>query len=81
MRIPADCFLLRGTDITVDEAIYNNGYQTVVKKSLSDGNNHRDNPDPFLLSRSLVLTGSGRAVILAVGKYTRISKQLEEEGL
>lgn len=69
-RVSADCILIDGMDITVDEAQYNDGVETIVKKSLSNGDNHRDNPDPFLLSRSLVMTGSGRAVVCSVGKNT-----------
>jgi Ca2+-transporting ATPase len=69
-RIPADCILIEGNDITVDEAYYNDKKETIVKKSLSDGENHRENPDPFLLCKSLVLTGQGRALVCAVGKNT-----------
>ena len=72
-RAPADCILIDGMDITVDEAQYYNGVETIVKKSLSNGENHRDNPDPFILSRSLVMTGSGRAVVCSVGKNTVLS--------
>lgn len=72
MRIPADCVLLDGQDITVDEAIYNEDRELIAPKSVSKGeDNHRENPDPFLLSRTLVLSGSGRAVVCAVGDNTR----------
>ena len=70
MRVPADCILIEGMDITVDEAPYREGRESIVKKSLSTGDNHRDNPDPFLLSKSLVMTGAGKAVVCAVGKHT-----------
>ena len=68
MRVPADCILLRGMDITVDEALYHEGRSTIVKKQVATGKNHRNNPDPFLKSRSLVMSGSGRAVVCCVGK-------------
>jgi magnesium-transporting ATPase (P-type) len=72
MRIPADCVLLDGQDITIDEAIYNEDRELIAPKSVSKGeDNHRENPDPFLLSRTLVLSGSGRAVVCAVGDNTR----------
>lgn len=29
-----------------------------------------ENPDPILLQDSIVMTGSGKAVVLAVGKHT-----------
>jgi hypothetical protein len=44
-------------DITIDEALYNEDRETIVRKNLSTGDNHRENPDPFLLSGTLVLTG------------------------
>ena len=56
-RIPADCILIEGNDVTVDEAYYNDGKETLVRKSLSNEDNHRENPDPFLLSKSLVISG------------------------
>lgn len=73
-RIPADSILIDGMDVTIDEALYNDGQETIVRKSLSNGENHRDNPDPFLLSGSLVLTGSGRAVVCSVGKNTQLAR-------
>lgn len=72
-RVPADSIIIEGMDITVDDALYHDGRETIVRKSLSNGENHRDNPDPFLLSGSLVLTGSGRAVVCSVGKYTQLA--------
>lgn len=70
MRIPADCVLIEGMDITIDESMYQLGFST--EKSISKGfDHHRSNPDPFLLSRSLVQSGSGRAVVCAVGNSTR----------
>jgi hypothetical protein len=53
MRIPADCILLNGLDVVVDEASYFEDREALVEKTLSlgsvDYNNHADNPDPFLL--------------------------------
>jgi Ca2+-transporting ATPase len=82
MRIPADCILIDGMDLTADETIYNEGRPLVNKKQISKGDEHnRDNPDPFLLTNSLILTGSGRAVVAAVGKNTRYSEQFKVEEL
>jgi len=73
MRIPADCVLIEGMDVTVDESAYNEGASTIVAKTLSkDSDQHLSNPDPFLLTRSLVMTGQGRAVVCAVGEQRRI---------
>jgi P-type Ca2+ transporter type 2C len=75
MRLPADCILLDGMDITADETMYNEGRTLINKKDISKGeDHHRDNPDPFLLTNSLILTGSGRAVVAAVGNHTRFSE-------
>lgn len=73
MRIPADCVLVDGMDITVDESIYHEDRETIVSKQVSTGDNHRENPDPFLLQRCLVMSGSGRAVVCAVGPFTALS--------
>lgn len=80
MRIPADCVLIDGMDITVDEKYYHHQHETIVRKSLSspDGDNHRENPDPFILAKSLVMTGSGRAVICCVGENTRAHEKDDE---
>jgi Ca2+-transporting ATPase len=71
MRVPTDCLLLQGMDVEVDESPYFEDRSTIVPKSCSVGhikdNNHTDNPDPFLLAESLVMSGSGRAVVCAVG--------------
>lgn len=81
MRIPADCVLIQGTDIVSDEGIYHEGRETMMKKTISTGANNRENPDCFLLARSLIMSGSGRAVVCSVGQHTYISKQLEKETL
>ena len=80
MRVPADCILIDGMDITADETAYNEGRTLVNKKQISKGqDHHRENPDPFLLANSLVMTGSGRAVVCAVGKHTRYTQEFEIE--
>lgn len=72
MKIPADCVLVEGVDITVDEAPYFEDRSTINKKSPSKGtveeNNHTDNPDPLLLADSLVMSGAGKAVVCVIGK-------------
>lgn len=82
MRVPADCVLLDGQDITADETTYNEGRSLVNVKSVSKGEeHHRENPDPFLLANSLIMTGSGRAVVCAVGKHTRFASEFPTEQL
>lgn len=80
MRIPADCILLEGQDITADETIYNEGRTMINTKSVSRGEDqHKENPDCFLLTNSLIMTGSGRAVVAAVGKHTRFAQEFPTE--
>ena len=46
MRVPADCILLNGLDVSVDEAPYYEDRETIIEKSLSlgyvDNNNHSE---------------------------------------
>jgi magnesium-transporting ATPase (P-type) len=83
MRIPADCVLLQSMDLTLDESMYFEDRATETVKICSQGpEQHIEaNPDICLLARSLVLTGSGRAVVSAVGKMTRINGKMEQEEL
>jgi magnesium-transporting ATPase (P-type) len=57
MKVPADCIIISGMDITADEKLYHQqdedfseAISYIVKKNLSTGENHRENPDCFLLS-------------------------------
>jgi magnesium-transporting ATPase (P-type) len=63
--------------------MYYEGVPKVMRKELSkDATQHRwDNPDCFLLSKSMVLTGVGKAIVCAVGKNTRIHEMIENEML
>jgi magnesium-transporting ATPase (P-type) len=38
------------------------------------GDNHKKHPDPFLLSGTMIMSGSGRALVCAVGNNTYLSK-------
>lgn len=67
MRMPADCILFDGIDITVNESIYNNGDELIMKKQISKKSNLRENPDTILLNQSLIMSGSGKAIVCAVG--------------
>mmetsp|Transcript_9192 Transcript_9192/g.6950 ORF Transcript_9192/g.6950 Transcript_9192/m.6950 type:complete len:84 (-) Transcript_9192:39-290(-) len=77
MRVPADCILFEGFDVTVDESLYFEEREALTTKTVFTGTNKRENPDCFLLKKSLVMTGQGRALVAAVGERT----QLEERGL
>lgn len=71
-RIPADCLLVEGTDITVDEKIYASGAESpIVRKNVATPENVDSLPDPFLLSETLIASGSGKAVVCCVGAKSR----------
>ena len=51
MRVPADCLLLEGTDLSVDEKYYfPEGEKDIKNKNESSKDNMEDNPDPFILT-------------------------------
>jgi len=67
-RVPADCLLVEGEDVICDENFYIPGPDPVyVKKAVATESTISRNPDPFLLSNTLVSNGYGKAVVLAVG--------------
>ena len=86
--MPADCILIEEMNIHVDESMYDSRAVDVEKEPSNqydeadvddeDGverwDNHHENPDPVLLTGSKVLAGSGRAVVCAVGRNTRMSR-------
>ena len=74
--MPGDCLLLQGMDITVDERCYSAtpDEPLIVAKSVAEPQYYSQNPDPFLLSNTIVMSGSGIAVICAVGKMSRRSQ-------
>jgi Ca2+ transporting ATPase len=83
-RVPADCVLLESQDFTVDETMYYDDNRKATPKRparpeedtpYSDTNN----ANPFLLSNSLVASGSGVAVVCCVGARSR--RGLKEEKL
>jgi len=78
-RVPADCLLIEGEDLEVDENYYVDGPDPVIKqKSVCSEENIGSNPDPFLLSYSLVTEGYGKAVVCAVGVNSRRGLRIDE---
>lgn len=81
-RIPADCLVLSSVDLKVDEAYHNDDQKTILKKRESNQETFDDeaNHDSFLLAESLVVEGSGKAVVLVVcdpycTRHRRVIKQ------
>jgi P-type E1-E2 ATPase len=69
-RIPADCLLIESTDFAADESSMT-GEPEQVEKSAVTQKNFEHNPSPFLLGNTLVVSGSGSAIVCAVGVNTR----------
>ena len=70
MKVPGDCLLLTATDVSADEAALT-GEPEQVEKSDVNEHNVAYNPSPFLLANTLIASGSGTALICAVGINTR----------
>ena len=77
MKIPADCILLTGVDVAADEASLT-GEPEQMEKSDVNEHNVMYNPNPFLLANTLIASGSGTALVCAVGVNTR-SGQAEQK--
>jgi magnesium-transporting ATPase (P-type) len=85
-RVPADCLLLEAQDFTVDETMYYDDNRKATPKGPAKADEDSgpysqagDQPSPFLLSNSLVASGSGVAVVCCVGARSR--RGLHEEKL
>jgi len=70
MRIPADCLLLEGIDVSTDEAALTGEPEHMEKHHVTESN-YESNPDPFLLGKTLVVNGMGTALVCCVGVNTR----------
>jgi magnesium-transporting ATPase (P-type) len=89
-RVPADCILLEEMNITVDQQYYfpiKENETEYVEKEQSTGtekgqpDNHKKNPDPFMLTDSKIMTGQGKAIICAVGENTLLARIRGKEDL
>jgi P-type E1-E2 ATPase len=70
MKIPADSILLDGKSIFCDMSELT-GETELVEKNTLDGDNDKTGADCILHGRSLVSSGFGRAVVVAVGSNTQ----------
>lgn len=77
MKVPADCILLSATDVSADEAALTGEPEQLEKFDVTE-HNVDYNPSPFLLANTLIATGSGSALVCAVGIHTR-SGQAEQK--
>ena len=80
-RVPADCILVEGTDLKVNEQYYHpQKTRDIREKRVCTEENFNDNPDPFIYTQSLVENGYGKAVVCAVGPHSCRGKD-KAEGL
>jgi P-type Ca2+ transporter type 2B len=77
MKVPADCVILQGTDLSADEAALTGEPEQVEKSDVTE-HTVGYNPQPFILANTLIATGSGTALVCAVGTNTR-SGQAEQK--
>ena len=56
MKIPADCILIEGTDCACDESAMTGEPEQVEKASVNQ-ENYMYNPNPFLLAKTLLVSG------------------------
>lgn len=71
-QIPADCILLSGTEVSMDESSQTGETHGVDKEPFDS-----DNPaevNPFLISGTMVENGRGLAVVVCVGENTRMGQ-------
>jgi magnesium-transporting ATPase (P-type) len=68
--IPADCLLINGEGILINETRYSED-RAGKRKTAAYEENISQYPDPFLMSNTFVNVGSGRAVVCCVGKNSR----------
>ena len=80
-RVPADCLLIEEMDMHVDQKQFyqhiDDSENAAKQCSYCDAEKDKvENPDPILLQDSIVMTGTCKAVVLAVGKHTLKEKEI-----
>ncbi len=75
-RVPADCVLLSGANVNVDESLLTGESVTVRKDPALDVPEEMGRPGgddtPFLFSGTMVVAGKGSALVVRTGRYTQI---------
>lgn len=73
--MPADCILLSGSKLSADESSQTGETRDIEKHPL-DAQGQAE-PNPFLISGTTLKTGTGVAVVIAVGDNTRMGRLRE----
>ena len=75
---PADCLLLDGDDVQVDESNITGESAHVKKEPFTGNGNSKAAPCPFLIGDSMLVMGKGTAVVCCVGQNTQTG-EVEEK--
>lgn len=75
-------------NLVVDQSMYNSRDGQVTKEesleydaNFHEADNHKEHPDPFLFADSKILTGQGKALVLAVGDSTYAARNRSKSQL
>jgi len=66
MKVPADCLMLEGQDVTCDEGALT-GEPDFMEKVPATSENYNDGVTCTMMAKSLITSGFGKAVAIAVG--------------
>ena len=78
--IPTDCIVIEGTDLATDESPMT-GEPEQIEKNHVTADNYDSNPNPFLIGKTLIVSGQGTALVCAVGRHTRSGMAEEKLGI
>lgn len=66
MKVPADCIVLEGQDVVCDEGELTGEPLGIMKEPINESN-YTEGGMATMLAKSLITSGTGRALVLAVG--------------
>jgi magnesium-transporting ATPase (P-type) len=69
MKVPADCVMISGQDVLTDESELTGEPDQFTKVKVDD-NNIKDGDAAYMIGKSLIVGGSGKALVIAVGDYS-----------
>jgi len=77
MKLPADSIVIRGIDIQADESSMTGEPDEMAKFAITE-DNFEHNPSPFLMAKTMLTKGEGKALVVCVGMNTFAGK-IEEK--
>ena len=69
MKVPADMILISGQDVVCDESELTGESETKEKVRINDQNS-KLGEGCYMIGKSLIISGSGKGLVVAVGDYT-----------